>query len=248
MQLPGETHQEFVLQRSFTPRRKSGILSSFVVARNDGDNYGKLIVYNVADASAPSGFKAASAIESDQFISSQFTLLGQGGSDVEKGNVQLIPIGDAVLYVRPIWITGQGTQPYPRYRFTAAVIGDRAVLGYDVQDAITALVTNTPTRLQRDVQGGRSITAIVPGGSTDGNGATSTTTTTAPSGTQPPSNATAAQLLAEADAQFRAADAALAAGKLGEYQAHISQAQTDVRRAAALLAGGSTSTTTKPAP
>jgi hypothetical protein len=248
MQLPGEEQEEFALQRSFTPRRKSGILSSFIFARNDGEHYGQLVVYSVADAQAPSSHKAASAIESDQFISSRFSLLDQRGSTVEKGEVQLLPIGDAVLYVRPIWITGESGQPYPRYRFTAAVSGDRAVLGYDVDDAVRALLSGAPTQLQRDVESGRPIEGVPPG-----DGATTTTTspttpTTAPTGTttpgtQPPGE-TVEQLLQRAQREYAAANEALAQRDLGRYQEHVRTAEQLVAEALRQLTA--TTTTTSP--
>ena len=246
MQLPGETQKEFALERAFTPRRKSGILSSFIVARSDPGHYGQLIVYSVADAQAPSAFKAASAIESDQFISGRFTLLGQGGSAVERGNVQLIPIGDAVLYVRPIWITGTSGQPYPRYRFIAAVLGDRAVLGNDINDAVTALVTGNPTDLQTQCQTSGCSVAN-PGG--NGTGST-TTTTTVPStpGTNPPSTDTAAQLLAAAQHEFDLGDAAYNAHDLGGYQRHYAQGRADVIAALKKLTPGSSAPTSSTAP
>jgi uncharacterized membrane protein (UPF0182 family) len=250
LQVPGTNSQQFVLERAFTPRRKNGILSSFMMALNDGDNYGKLALFTVADASAPSSSKAASAIESDQFISSQFTLLGQGGSAVERGAVQLIPVGNTVLYIRPIWITGgqNASQEYPRYRFIAAVTGDRAVLGYNVKDAVTALLTGNDTQLQKDVQGGRSITNIVPSG---GNGNTSSSTTstvptTGPTVTVPPGDQTPAQLLASAQQEFDAADAALhqSPPDFTAYELHIRTAQADVAAAAAKLSGSTSSSTT----
>ena len=129
--------QEFVLGRSFTPRLKGGILSAFVFARSDGANYGKLVVYEVPNTSAPSPSQAATLIQSDQFISSQFTLLGSQGSRVIQGDVQLLPIGDAIMYVRPVWILGEGSTTFPRYEFVAAAVGQRAVLGYDMTDAVT---------------------------------------------------------------------------------------------------------------
>ncbi|MFM7224241.1 MAG: UPF0182 family protein [Actinomycetota bacterium] len=240
LQVPGRDDQEFVLQRSFTPRRKNGILSSFMFALNDGPDYGKLVLFSVADSSAPSSFKAASAIESDQFISSQFTLLGQGGSSVEKGNVQLVPIGDSILYLRPIWITGEGQQPYPRYRFIAAVVGDRAVLGYDVADVTEALLTGGETRLQADVRGGRSINDVGPdgGGGGSGPGTTTTTVPTTPT-TGPAADATVSQLLQTAQREFAAADAALKAGRLGEYEQRIAAARAAVSAAASRVDAGS---------
>ncbi len=247
--LPDAPRQEFTLQRSFTPRRKGGILSSFIFARSDGDHYGQLVVYSVSDSSAPSSAKAATAIESDQFISSQFTLLGQAGSKVERGAVQLIPIGNAVLYVRPIWVTGQGPQPYPRFRFLAAVAGDRAVLGCDVTDAITALLSGGQTRLQQSGASACGRPDITnPGNENPPPGGTTTTTTTPATtpgtGTQPPSNASALELLAAAQREGTLAKQALAAGNLGAYQEHNTRALDYVARAAAKLGASSTTTTT----
>ena len=64
-----------------------------------------------------------------------------------QGDVQLIPIGNAIMYVRPVWILGEGTTTFPRYLAVAAAVGQRAVLGCDMNDAVTALVdTANPTR------------------------------------------------------------------------------------------------------
>ena len=72
-------------------------------------------MYQVPDTAAPSPGQAATLIQSDQFISSQFTLLGSQGSQVIQGQVQLIPIGNTVMYVRPVWILGEGSTTFPRY-------------------------------------------------------------------------------------------------------------------------------------
>ncbi len=233
--------QQFLLERSFTPRLKGGILSAFVFAESDGANYGKLVLYQVPDTSAPSPGQAATLIQSDQFISSQFTLLGSAGSKVIQGNVQLIPIGNAIMYVRPIWILGEGTTTFPRYEFVAAAVGQRAVLGFNMADAVSALVNDTPTQLQTS-GGVKSITGQTGTGGTS----TSTTTTTLPGAptTNPPTNASATALLNDAQAQFDAANAALAAGNLGEYQTHIRNAQSDFEAYKAKV--GITSTTTLP--
>jgi uncharacterized membrane protein (UPF0182 family) len=256
-----ESTGEFVLQRSFTPRQKGGILSAFVFARSDGDNYGKLVVYAVPDTAAPSPGQAATLIQSDQFISSQFTLLDQGGSRVEKGDVQLLPVGNTVLYVRPIWITAKSaSQEFPRYRFVAAVAGDRAVLGCNTADAVNALIRNTSTQLQNAVNGGRGIADLQCGSAAGTNTNTaptgpSTTPTTTPGNTTPdttpttaPANATVAQLLAQARSQFAQAADALKKQDLAGYQQHLESAQSYVNQAYEKLNGATsgTTTTTKP--
>jgi uncharacterized protein len=238
--------QQFLLERSFTPRLKGGILSAFVFAESDGNNYGKLVLYQVPNTAAPSPSQAATLIQSDQFISTQFTLLGSAGSRVIQGNVQLIPIGDAIMYIRPVWILGEGTTTFPRYFAVAAAVGNHAVLGCDITDAVTALVDNTSTRLQASqnrTNPCNTTTPVTPGGGTG----TTTTTTTLPgtATTVPPANASATQLLADAQAEYQLAQTALTNHDLAGYQAHINQEQADVQAALAKL-GVKTSTTTVP--
>jgi uncharacterized membrane protein (UPF0182 family) len=197
------------------------------------------VLYQVPDTSAPSPGQAATLIQSDQFISSQFTLLGSSGSRVIQGNVQLIPIGRAIMYVRPVWILGEGTTTFPRYLAVAAAVGQRAVLGFDMNDAVTALVTGDPTRLQ--TSGG--VKSII-GGT---NGAATTTTTTTVPGTQttsPPTNASVNQLLQAAADEYAAGQTALAKKDLAGYQQHNARVDALVR--AALAKSGITTTTTVP--
>ena len=231
--------QEFLLERSFTPRLKGGILSAFVFAQSDGDNYGKLVLYQVPNTSAPSPSNAATLIQSDQFISSQFTLLGSQGSKVIQGQVQLIPIGDAIMYVRPVWILGEGTTTFPRYLAVAAAVGQRAVLGRDMSDAVQALVTGNETLLQSS--GG--VKGVLSGGSGTPTSSTTTTTTPGTPVTNPPTNASVNQLLQSAADEYAAGQAALANKDLAGYQSHNARAQADVQAALA-KAGLTTSTTT----
>jgi uncharacterized membrane protein (UPF0182 family) len=226
------SQQQFVLERSFTPRSKGAILSAFIFAQSDPDNYGKLDLFEVPNTNAPSPAQAASLIQSDQFISSQFTLLGTQGSRVITGSVQLIPVGNAIVYVRPVWILGSGSQTFPRYLAVAAALGSRAVLGTNMQDAITALLTGTQTQFER---GGGVRSAL---NNQTAAGTATTTTTTVPGGsgppaTNPPANASVNALLLDAQRELALADAALAAQDLAGYQRHNAQAKALVDAAAA---------------
>jgi uncharacterized membrane protein (UPF0182 family) len=241
---------QFLLERPFTPRSKGGILSAFMFAQSDGNDYGKLVVYQVPDPIAPSPGQAASLIQSDQFISSQFTLLGTQGSRVIQGNVQLIPVGTSIVYVRPVWILGAGSNTFPRYLAVAAALGNRAVLGSDMNDAIQALLTGGKTNFQTRGGVGSQF------GTQTGTGPTTTTPTTVPSGagpppTSPPPNASVNALLASAQTEFASANAALRAGNLAAYQEHNANAQADVQAAQRELqrnGGAATPTTVAPTP
>ena len=120
----------------------------------------------------------------------------------------------------------------------AAAVGQRAVLGRDMNDAVTALVTGSDTQLQ--LSGGVKA-ALNTGGST-----TTTTTTTVPGTktTVPPSNATVDQLLQAAIDEYAAGQTALANKDLAGYQSHNARAQADVQ--AAFAKSGLTTSTTRP--
>jgi uncharacterized membrane protein (UPF0182 family) len=239
LQLPGEKDPEFVLEREFVPRNAAN-LTSFVFARTDGANYGKLSVYNVSDSTVPSPAQAATLIASDPTISKEITLLGTGGSQVQLGQVQMIPVGGAIVYVRPMWVVGIGSQTFPRYQFVTVASGNNAVLGTNMNDAITGLITGNLTEGAIRAQTGQTGPGTAPNNST--------TTTTVPGGPAPPptGNQSAQQLFAAANQQFAQAQVSLAKGDLGGYQSHNAAGYRLNTEGYAKLTGGATTTTTAP--
>jgi uncharacterized membrane protein (UPF0182 family) len=218
------------------PRSKANQLSSFMVARNDGRNYGKLVLYSMpSDSVAPSPSRAASLIEANPDISRQFSLLDQRGSSVIRGQTQLVPIGNAIFYVRPIFVKGKGEASFPRWNYVAVTYGENAVLDQvSVSDAIKHLLLGTvPSTTNPGEQPTTTPTT------------TPTTPTTGP-GTQPPGNATVAQLLTRATQLFAEADQALENKDLATYEAKENQARILVDRAANLSAGPAPPTTSPP--
>ena len=245
MQLPGETGQEFVLQRPFVPIRKANQLSSFMVARNDGDNYGKLVLYQAPDQSnAVSPARAASLIEADPNISAKFSLLDQLGSKVLRGDTQLIPMDGAIFYVRPIYVEGSGNSPLPRFNYVAVTYGERAVLDLNVPDAVGHLLNGTIPSVEltgntQPVEGpnGNTIpTTTTTPGSTPGS-----TTVTIPTG-----NLSVSDLLGQANALFEEANSALASEDLATYASKVKEAEGLVAQAAALAGVKASTSTTLP--
>ena len=107
MKLPGEKKEEYVLMLPFTPRAKDN-LSAWMVARNDGKNYGKLLVYRFPKDKLVFGPKQIiGRINQDSEISQQISLWSQGGSQVIQGPLLVIPIEESLLYVRPLYLKAQ---------------------------------------------------------------------------------------------------------------------------------------------
>lgn len=107
MKLPGEQQEEFILMIPFTPRQKDN-MSAWMVARADGEHYGKLIVYRFPKQRLVFGPKQIiNRINQDPEISRQISLWDQRGSEVIQGNLYVIPIEESLIYVRPLYIRAE---------------------------------------------------------------------------------------------------------------------------------------------
>jgi uncharacterized membrane protein (UPF0182 family) len=102
--LPGEEDVEFLLTNQYTPQNKDNMIA-LLAARNDGENYGELVLYEFPKTKVISGPNMIETkIDQDTNISSQLTLWSQMGSDVLRGNTVVIPIEESLLYVEPIYL------------------------------------------------------------------------------------------------------------------------------------------------
>ena len=108
MRLPEERQAEFILMTPFTPRGKDN-LASWMVARNDGEHYGQLIVYRFPKQSLVFGpAQIVNRINQDTEISRQISLWDQRGSEVVRGNLLVIPIEESLIYVQPLYLRAEG--------------------------------------------------------------------------------------------------------------------------------------------
>lgn len=107
MKLPGEQQEEFILMLPFTPQRKDN-LAAWMVARSDGENYGRLAAYRFPKQQLVFGPKQISArISQDPEISRQLSLWNQRGSRVMMGTLMVIPIKESLIYVQPLYLRAE---------------------------------------------------------------------------------------------------------------------------------------------
>ena len=149
--LPGEpTKNEFVLFRPFVPFSTNDTrtqLQAYMTASSDPTTYGKLTTYVVeaSDGDLPDGpLRVASNAESTEEISRRISLdnVGDGGSQVRFGDMQIIPVGDGLIYVRPYYVsvpqTGS-TASVTEFRSVLVSYNDRAVLESTLSEALALL-------------------------------------------------------------------------------------------------------------
>ena len=108
MKLPEAEAEEFMLIVPFTPVSKNNMVA-WMAARCDGDNYGKLLVYEFSRQALLYGPRQIdSRIDQDTEISQQLTLWNQEGSEVFRGDLLVIPIDESLLYVEPVYLQARG--------------------------------------------------------------------------------------------------------------------------------------------
>jgi uncharacterized membrane protein (UPF0182 family) len=107
LKLPQEKTAEFVMMQPFSPRAKQNLVS-WLVARCDQPNYGKLILYNLPkDVNIYGPAQIDSRINQDETISQLITLWNQQQSRVLWGNLLIVPVEDSILYVKPLYMESQ---------------------------------------------------------------------------------------------------------------------------------------------
>ena len=143
MRLPGETEPEFILMRPFTPRQKDN-LAAWMVARNDGANYGKLAVYRFPRQSLVFGpNQIVNRINQDTEVSRQITLWDQRGSEVLRGELLVLPIEGALIYVQPLYLRAQGGR-IPELKRVVAAHEGRVAMAETLDAALAALLGGAP--------------------------------------------------------------------------------------------------------
>jgi uncharacterized membrane protein (UPF0182 family) len=140
MPLPGEDAQtEFVQILPFTPSRRRNMIG-WIAGRSDGNAYGSLLAYDFPKSQlvdGPAQIKAR--INQDPFLSGQFTLWNQHGSTILRGNMLVIPLGGALLYVEPIFLQANQS-PTPELRLVVLATQEHIVYGTNFQEALGKLL------------------------------------------------------------------------------------------------------------
>jgi hypothetical protein len=225
MRLPGEEEESFALILPFTPQNRQNMVAWMAAKSDPGPDYGQLISFQFpAGVNVDGPTQIFSRINQDARFSAERTLLGQGGSSIVFGDFLVIPLGDSLLYVQPVYVESNQPNAIPELRRVVVVNGSRIGLGATLTEALED-----------------SVSGAVSPPPPDGEGPP-----------QPPEGSVEEQiqaLLDEAAQHFAAADAALRGGDLATYQTEIDAAQQATAQAQQLIAGLlGVDTTTTPSP
>jgi hypothetical protein len=164
LRLPGEANPEFIYMTPFTPRGKDN-LAAWMAARMDGANYGKLVAYRFPKQSLVYGPKQiVNRINQETSISQQLTLWDQKGSQVVRGELLVIPIKEALVYVQPLYLRAEGGK-IPELKRVVVAHENRVAMGETLEEGLSMLFGESAgARRTIAAAADSATTAVAPGG------------------------------------------------------------------------------------
>ncbi len=207
MRIPGEDEAEFVLIQPLVPEGRQNMIA-WVAARMDPGVYGERIAFRFpSDTSTEGPAQIEARIDQNGAVAAQFGVWQRSGSDVIRGNLLVLPIGDdGLLYVEPIFLQAQAAR-FPEFVRVIMVDQDRVAFAESVEDGLRQLLGEAAPPPVEEPEGPEPSPS--PGES--------------PGPTPGELPADVDGLVEEAQRLYDEAQAALEAGDLGTYQERIDQ-------------------------
>ena len=219
---PGQSQQSFNISDAYVPfttSANSQNLSAFIFGTYKSGAGGQLHVYVTPGGQTVGPALAESEIQQNSAVSQDVTLLDQHGSSVLLGNILMVPVGNAIIYVRPLYVEST-SNPQPELTDVITVLGADVKIEPTVGASLSALLK-------------APLPTSTPGSSSSSSSTVNSTTESAVNG-----------LIMQAQADYQAAQAALTSGSLAQYQSDIAAMEQVLQQAETLLnPTGPTSTT-----
>jgi uncharacterized membrane protein (UPF0182 family) len=212
MKVPGEEESEFVLIQPLAAANRPNMIA-WIAARMDPGVYGERIEFRFpVDTTTLGPAQIQARINQDSRISAQFTLWSQAGSDVVRGNLLVLPMGDSILYVEPIYLRSTQSS-FPEYKRVILADQTRIAFAETIEEGLAQIL-------------GEAEVPPPDGGGGGGGGG----------GGELPDDV--AELVRLAQELYADAEAALAAGDLGGYQDAVDELGRVLDRIAELTGVG----------
>jgi hypothetical protein len=210
------------LTSTFVPFKRQN-LAAYVSVDSDplSDTYGRMRVINVIDQQQQGPGQVKNAITSDPVVAQRVADFYLSGGTVSYGNLLTVPVGDDLMYIEPVYasVAAASESSFPILRYVLVAFGDNVGIGTTLEAALEEAGVGTGGT------GGTTPEPTPTPGPTDGPSADPT---------EPPDGTTVQTLLAQAQDAFEAADRALEAHDLTEYDKQIKRARRLVQKALAL--------------
>lgn len=138
LQLPGDSVPHFQVNTVFVPAGRqnlTGLLSGRIDA--NGRAVLRLLDFPISQE-LPGPRQVEAFIEQSPEISEQFSLWRQGGSRVWTGHLHVVPLGESIVYMEPIFLAAEDNA-IPELRRFVVSDGQRVAMEATLADAVASL-------------------------------------------------------------------------------------------------------------
>jgi uncharacterized membrane protein (UPF0182 family) len=212
--------EEFALILPLTPAGKDNMVA-WMAGRSDVPHYGRLLVYRFPkDRTIFGPMQIEARINQDPVISSQLTLWNQQGSQVIRGNLLVVPVADALLYIEPLYLQAAGSA-LPELKRVIVAYGTRIAMEPTLEGALAQIFVGLPAASPAPGVAPPAGQPAPQAGTPPGAAPGAARGGSAPGGANGASRERITQLAAEASAHYERAQAALRAGDFAAYGREI---------------------------
>ncbi len=140
---------EFLLLCPMSPMGRNN-LRALALAGCDGDSYGKILVFDFPKGKQIYGpSQIDSLIDQDTEIAQQLTLWDQAGSEVIRGRMIILPVGNMILYVQPVYLSSATRLKIPELKRLIVSEGDIVAMAPSLEEAFLKLESKLVERTDR---------------------------------------------------------------------------------------------------
>jgi uncharacterized membrane protein (UPF0182 family) len=220
MRMPGEPKAEYLLLQPMIAQNRPNMIA-WVAARNDPANRGQVRAYRFPSETTIFGPAQIEArIDQDPVISSQITLWSQAGSSVIRGNLIVVPVGESLLYLQPVYLQSTSAA-FPEFQKIIVASPSTIVWGDSLGEALNRLL---------ETQGGGTPGVTPTPGPSATPGPTSSPGPTATPGDGGELPGDVGGLVDYANTHFELAQAALREGDFATYGGEMAKVQVALGR------------------
>ena len=218
--------EEFVIIRPFVRFSTDDSrtrLQAYMTASSDPATYGDLITYIVEEPLPDGPLLVADQAESEQDISPELSLQAsqETGTEVKFGDLQLMPVADGLIYVRPVYVVADVAE----FRFVIVSHDNSAVLDTNLESALGRLFPGFDAEIgDRVTDAGDDVPPPIDDGGDEP--------------VDPPEAGSPAELAAEAERLYMEAQDLLREGDLAGFEAKLDEVGVLIARLAEELDNG----------
>lgn len=138
LRMPGDSTPRFQLVTSFVPTGRQNLAALLAGELRPDGTFRLRLFDGLLENQLPGPRQVEALVEQDPEISQQFSLWRQGGSSVWTGHLHVVPVGDRLVYMEPVFLAAEA-DAIPELRRFVVSDGQRVTMQESLAAAVQAL-------------------------------------------------------------------------------------------------------------